>query len=1080
MYYFIYLLIIYFVEYCHKLFSLVNVTLDFNCASKEHVLMSTLVIRHLKVGLQLIEALCHYNEDLSEHLIKHHQIHNKLINLFFVEHMSLSLKLNILRTLDSSLNGSEPIRLFLYPGVFDDLNGYQTLLKILSIHQRPRVCFLVTSILRKIHFYELIQNLNTDNINIQVTNPELLLEDCLAEVTTTFIKAPILMGCPKRFLQARAQFELTPALTHSDVYPTIYRLFDDLSLIGCIAKLLDKPNINSLLEENILKLLHSLMDCDHGLRYLGSRHKEVNELIKVVTKINSQFKLTLIYKLKVLALVDYLGYFWECNLMHDFKLDLMESVDILHDMFLLTQSANGKSAVVNVLTMGDNLDVILNFFKYIEQLKSKDDDLNIMYSLDLIKIVLENSDDVNYLKKYGTLMYELACKHNCLNDLIAWTFPAMNHSTFFHDDVSELCNIVKNNIDNCFNFNKTLITSLRILKYLGVPNDKIAFKGGEDFIELKYKYIILQMYSFDMLGNLLTIVSKICDSHKQPSVNIWKLTGNTGKHLMSIIRPSIVLIRCMITLLIQSRGNSLKDLSPIKILLKLYNLMHHVPENSTIQDDAKKVVKDINKTLKAYIEIQIGSSIVNEVIVWTLSCPSMFLSGLLLLNKLLPSELPIQTGKPLEEPVIKAMISYRNMWLDHLTTINNDLVDLITVLSYSSLLLDPLKCICIKIADLSMSMCLLVSKSLLDALTSVDNNDCFNRCLDLLTQLCKNEECAIIKTAVLQTINEEKSRELYEQFVQKLCENIKMNKHVNSFMFIQCLCDSDIVLNGIHSEDNLPRDSVPNSWVFNNILKALFTLFESQIQLSTISVIIKTLLVIIKNDYGFYQFKMAFDSFSHFFINVFNNLLQQWNKDDIYCLNSLMLTIQLLNLCIKNDLNTKRGLFMSTSQLRDYLKWSNDVKDHPICLLKEKMKEDNSIYYKQLTNLLELLNEDQEPIVEFIEPQLSAVDFLTSAFKDRLFYIVNSNGKKDKKLHIDLCTNTLEDLEECNIEEVVSHLPDFNIKDKINDLFKIEDSIVQPEPIVHKQQEPVVIEKKENTTNTSGNSTTNYLLLELK
>lgn len=1073
-----YLPIIYFLEYCHKLFSLVNVTLDFNCASKEHVLMSTLVIRHLKVGLQLIEALCHYNEDLSEHLIKHHQIHNKLINLFFVEHMSLSLKLNILRALDSSLNGSEPIRLFLYPGVFDDLNGYQTLLKIVSIHQRPRVCFLITSILRKIHFYQLIQNLNTDNTNNQVTSPELLLEDCLAEITTTFIKAPILMGCPKRFLQARAQFELTPALTHSDVYPTIYRLFDDLSFINCITKLLDKPNTNSLLEENILKLLQSLMDCDHGLRYLGSRHKEVNELIKVLTKVNGQYKLILIYKLKVLALVDYLGYFWECNLMHNFKLDHIESVDILHDTLLLSQSVNGKCAVVNVLTMGDNLDVILNFFKYIEQLKLKDDDLNIMYSLDLMKIVLENSDDINYLKKYGTSMYELACKHSCLKDLIAWTFPAMKHSAFFHDDVSELCNIVKNNIDNCLSFNKTLITCLRILKYLGVPNDKAAFKGGEDFIELKYKYIILQMYSFDMLGNLLSIVSKICDSYKQPSVNVWKLTGNKGKNIMSIIRPSMVLIRCMITLLIQSRGNALKDLSPIKILLKLYDLMHHVPENSTIREDANKVVKDINKTLKAYIEIKIGSSIVNEVIVWTLSYPSMFLPGLLLLNKLLPSELPIQTGKPLEESVISTMISYRNMWLDHLVKINNDLVDLITVLSVSSLLLEPLKYICIKIADLSLSMCLLVTKSLLDTLINADNNDCFNRCLDLLTQLCKNEECAIIKTAVLQTINEEKSREMYEPFIQKLCENIRINKHVNSFMFVQCLCDSDIVLSSSHSEGNLSKDSVPNQWVFNNILRALLALFESHIQLPTLSIIIKTFLVIIKNDYGFYQFKMVLDSFSQPFHNVFNNLLQQWNKDDIYCVNTLMFIVQLLNLCIKNDFKTKRLLFMSTSQLRDYLKWSNDVKDHSICLLKEKIQENNSVYYKQLINLLELLNKDQEPIVEFIEPQLSTVDVLTSTFKDRLFYIVNSNSKKNKKSRHDLFTNTFEDLEECNIEEVVSNLPDFNIKDEINDLFKIEDNIVQPEPIVHKQ-EPVVIEKKENTTNTSGNSTNNNLILKL-
>lgn len=1060
-------------EYCHKLFSLVNVTLDFESASKEHVSMSTLILRRLKIGLQLIEGLCHYNEDLSEHLIKHHQIHNKLINLFFVEHMSLSLKLNILRALDSSLNGLEPIRLFICDEVFDNLNGNETLLKILSIHQRPRVCFLITSILRKIHFYELLQKMNTD-IKTLDSNQELLLQECLAEITTTYIKAPILMGCPKRFLQAHAQFELTPALTHFDVYSTIYRLFDDLSLINCLTKLLDKSNDKDHLEENILKLLKSLMNCDHGLRYLGCRHKELNGLINVLDKFNTQFKSTLIYQLKVLTVVDYLSYFWECNLMHNFKLDQMESVDFLHDMFLLTQSKIGKCAVVNVLTMGDNLGVILNFLKYIEQSKSKNDDLHIIYSLDLMKIVLENAEDVSYLKKYGTLIYELACKHNCFNDLIDWTFPSTRHSAFFHDDVSELCTIVKNNKDNCLNFNKTLITTLRILRYLGLPNDEAAFKGVEDFIELKYKYIILQMYSYDMLGTLLTIVDKICGDYKQPSVNIWKLTGNKAKNIISVIRPSMMLIRCMITLLIQTRRDAFKDLSPIKTLLKLYNLMHNVPECSLIREDATKVSKDIHKTLEAYVEIKIGSSMANEVIVWTLSCPSVFFPGLLLLGQLLPLPLPIQTMKPLEQSVITTMISFRNIWIDHLAIINSNLIELITVLSSSSLLLQPLKRLCINIADLSISTCLLVTQTLLDALVGADNNNCFNQCLNLLTQLCDNKKSATIKTVLLQILNDEKLHENYKNIIYKICENIQVNDHGNSIFFVQCLCDADIILcgTGSHPEENLPKDSVPNKWFYTNILKALLSSFESHSKLSTLFVTIKTCIVIVKNDFGFYQFKMVLDSFPKPFYKIFDNLLQNWNKEDIHCLNTLMSTIELLNLCIKNDKNTKRKLFMNSSMLREYLNWSNYSKDHPLSLLKEIMQKDNNLVcYEHLVHLSEFLNNDQESAVELVKPQLVTVDFLTHTFKDRLFYVVNNSDNNYTNPGTDLCTDAFDNLGECNIEEVISDLPDFDIQDKINDLFRIEDCVVQPEPIVHKR-EPIVIEKKENTINTSVITTT--------
>lgn len=1046
-----------------------NVTLDFNCALKEHVSMTTLIIRHLKIGLKLIEALCHYNEDLSEHLIKHHQIHNKLLNLFFVEHMSLSLKLNILRVLDFSLNGPEPIRLFLFDEVFNDLNGYSTLLKILSIHQRPRVCFLVTSILRKLHLYELLQKIN-GHMKMLDFKSEFILQECLTEITTIYIKAPILMGCPKRFLQAHAQFELTPELTHYDVYPTIYRLFDDSSLFNCITNLLDQP-IKRPLEQIILKLLQSLMNCDHGLRYLGCRYKYVNELIKVLDKVNPEFKLTLIYKIKVLALIDYLSYFWECNLMHDFKLHQMDSVDILHDVFVLTQSSIGKSAVVNVLTIGDNLDVILNFFKYLDQSKSTTNDLHIMYALDLMITVLENAEDVSYLKKYGTLIYELASKH-IINDLIAWTLPAMKHSTFFHDDVGELCSIVKNNIDNCLHINKTLITTLRILKYLGIPNDESVFDGVDDFIELKYKYITLQMYSYDMLGNLLTVVDKICNNYIQPSVNIWKLTGHKAKNVISIIRPSMVLIRCMLTLLIQSRGNMFKDLSPIKILLKLYNLMHHVPECSVIREDAIKVAKDITKTLKAYVGIQIGSSVIGEVLTWTLSCPSLFYSGLVLLCKLLPLPLPIQTLKPLEDSVVTTIKSFRSTWIDHLAKLNIDLVDLITILGMSKLLLQPMKCLCVQISDLSIEMCLFVAQSLLDVVMNDDNNDRFNRYLHLLIQLCENKKHMTLKTGILQILNEEKSQENYEKLFHKICQKIELNEHENSILFVQCLCDSDKMLCNTQAEDKLPKHGVLNKMFLNNILKAFLNLFEACTQPNTLSLITKTCMVIIQNDYGFYQFKMVLDSYSKPFYNVLNNILHKWNKSSFHSVNTLKNTLQLIDSCIKNDINSKRLLYINTTQLKEYLDWSIVLKDnHPVCLLKEISQEVDSICYKHLIDLAEFLCNDQESIGEMAEPQLSAVNYLAVTFNERHFYVVENIDKNFLSPSNDLSAEDFDNLEEFNIEEIIAELPDFNIKDRINDLFKIEEYVVQPEPIVHKQPvKPFLTEKNEknNVVNKSG------------
>lgn len=1072
-----------------KLFNLVNSTLDLHYASTVHVAhtsKSTLIVRQLKVGLKLVESLCHYSAFLSNRLITFHQIQHQLIRLFYFKHMSLSLKLFILRALDSTLNGSEHIRTFLCTKIHvnkDYYNGYDTLLKILSTKQGHRVYFIITRILRKIHFYKLLQKLNTDKIDLD-TNSESLLREYLLEIGTIYIKAPILMGCPKRFLQARTQFELTPTLTNADVYPTLYKLFDSLSFIKSIMTLLDKPNVDNSIQQNVLKLLQSLMDCDHGLRYLGCRPKVLNKLLKVLNKVNThyQLKLTLIYRIKVLTLIDCLNYFWECNLKDHFKFDKMESVDTLHDMLLLTQSTIGKCAMVNVLTMGNNLDTILNFFKYMEKFKLTSEDLYMMYSLDLLKIVLENSEDVFYLKKYGALIYELACGHNCFSDLIAWTFPAMKHSTFFHDNVSELCNTVKNNIKNCLNFNQTLITSLRILKYLGIPKDQIEFQSVDDFVELKYKYIILQMYSCDMLENLLTIVNEICEDYKQPSMYIWKLTGSKAKNMISIIQPSMILIKRMIILLIQSRENAYKDLSPIKILLRLYNLMHCVPKCSTIRGDAINVIKDINKTLEAYVGISCGSSMVHEVIVWTLSTPSVFLPGLLLLCELLPTPLPIQTMKPLEESTVTTIMSFRNAWADNLAKVNSDLVELITVLSPCTKLLQLLKCLCVRIADLSISACLLVVQSLLDILISAENNSYqFGRCLNLLTQLCNNKEQATIKYAVLQTLNERNSLENYKKIVQKICDNIKVNKQDNSVLFVRCLCDNDITLSNTNSEEKLFRENVPNSYFYKNILNALLSgLFESHTQLSMLYSVIETFIVIVKNDFGFYQFKTALDSFPKTFYNIFNSLLQKWNKEDIVCANTLKVTLQLINLC-KNE-NATRALVMSTSQLREYFNWSSNVKDHPICLLKEIVKEDNTLCYGHLIDLIEFLNNDQESIVDLIEPQLAMPNLLTTLFENRnLYMLVNNIDENHISDTIDMCTDTVENLVECNIEEIVSNLPDFNIKDEINDLFKFEHCVATPEPVVQKQQTPVTIvrKEKENITNTSSKYIIRKLWLNL-
>ncbi|XP_050534827.1 protein virilizer-like isoform X2 [Daktulosphaira vitifoliae] len=1037
-------------DYYHKVFDLVNLTLNFECASKSHSSMSTLIIRHLKVGLNLVEVLCQYSDSLAEHLIKHHQVHIKLFNLYFAEHMCLSLKLNILRTLDSSLNGPEPLRLFLYSETFNDLNGYQTLLKILGMHERPRVCFLLTSILRKIHFYELLHKMNTD-LDILDDNCVSILSDCISEINTTFIRAPILMGCPKRFLQARAQFELASALKHSDVYPTIYRLFDDSNFLNRIVVLLEISN-SSLhsIEHNLINLLSNLLDLEHGLRYLGCRYKELNNLIKILNNISPQLAINIIYRIKVLSLVDYLIYFWECNLLQNFKFDLIESVDVLHDVFCLTQSPIGKQAVVTVLTMGNNMDVIVNYFKYFVETKSTNNDLYIIYASDLLNIILEGSENISYLEKYGPLLYELSCKHSCLNNIIAWTFPTMKYSSFFHDDVTELCNNVKSNTENCLTFDKTLITSLRILKYLAAPEYEMVFKNNEDFIELKYKYIILQMYSFDMLEYLLKIVENICDHYKQPSLNVWKLAGGLGTKVLSIMNPCMVLIRCMLTLLIQNSGNSYKDLTPIKVLLKLYNLMHYIIEySSEAQEEATRVSKDVHKTFLTFIEYNLGSNLINEIIMWTLSSPSNFLPGMIILCELLPLPLPIHSLKPLDDNSLSAMTSYRNLWAEHLNKVSHDVIDLISILGVSSTVITPLKSFCVQVSDLSASLCLLITESILDALLNPNNTLYFDKWFSLLTKLCEH---STIKAAVLQILHERKTQENYETFIKKICEKI-IDQQGSAITLIKFLCDTDIMINSNFDIITI-NNSVPDKQLFYEFISALINLLELHSDTENLSLIFKTLLTIIKTDYGFYNFKTVLDIHPNVFYIVLNSFSRNINQENANS-DLLRLFLQLLISCISNNLKINRKLFINTLQLKTYLQWEKSTADHPLCTLKENMQMENSVNLKSILELIELLDVDNGISFDLEEPQVPIVSSLTSLFKERSIYVVDNLEEDSIIIDFNTQIENTNDLVECNLEDTLMLYPEFNVKDNISNLFTKDYSIVQSEPIVVKEEESI-------------------------
>ena len=119
-------------------------------------------IRHLKAGFRLCAAMCCCNELMTSRLLHHTPLLETLGNLYATPHMSVSVRLLIVRCYDVLLTTQCGIELFF--GIQKELshNGYELLVKLLSASKSARVKFNISSILRKVHLLEVLQKLHTD------------------------------------------------------------------------------------------------------------------------------------------------------------------------------------------------------------------------------------------------------------------------------------------------------------------------------------------------------------------------------------------------------------------------------------------------------------------------------------------------------------------------------------------------------------------------------------------------------------------------------------------------------------------------------------------------------------------------------------------------------------------------------------------------------------------------------------------------------------------------------------------------------------------------------------------------------
>lgn len=724
-------------------------------------------IRHIKSGIRLVEAVCKVNG--TELIVrKDYDAQMKLIELYHKEYMALSIKLMILKSLDCTIWSKHGIDFFISnEKIFNNniLNGYQILIEMIKVNPLVRVKFALNSILNKLNLYEVLKQIK-DQIGSFLTSKYLENEYCcttipdkevddlsllLQNVCKMYRYGYFELSQPKRFLPVSAQFEINNKDMHDKTI--FYKLFEICNFVEHSLILLTHRTCNNLasVTNSILEIISEMYNHHQGLKYLSENIESSNMIIRCLLQSSNneddaQFSraqligLELSYKLQSLYHVDSL---FHLSIKHQYDYDATEILDQLHAFYCLTFSNVGKCAVAEVLSTSNNLYCLLQFFDVINF--DKEDNITnklkkspgISYLVDLINTTTVFSTNLSYLERYGLRLLKITnfsdyfepSTCNKLQEIRLYVKPFELKNIYSYDDITPLCDLIKNSLENVIKLPEGLITCLRIITQLGIPQKSYDSDTLIQYTELKYKYVILQLYSQDGIPNLSSVLQKLCDHYEQPNVHSALFASIQGVIIINIILPCVLLIRKMITNVITVRNTQFKDLTTIPILLSTFTLINAFPTSAILYQKACQIRQEIIETLLAFtqpvseevnenesLSKSLWTQMANEVLKYITSSPFTFIPGLLVFSELLPLPFPILTKLALQETEVLRAVNLRKLWSAHLHSQSANIQDLINTLMASSYqpLLHLLRRVCIQLSDLAANSALMICRGILE------------------------------------------------------------------------------------------------------------------------------------------------------------------------------------------------------------------------------------------------------------------------------------------------------------------------------------------------------------------------------
>ncbi|XP_039592310.1 protein virilizer homolog isoform X1 [Polypterus senegalus] len=622
-------------------------------------------VRQLKAGTKLASSLAECDSHTVLALLES-GITSKLFELLFAEHVSSSLKLNTLKSLDSVISFSEGMQAFLNVAINGkEKNGYQNLVELILLDQTVRVVTAGTAILQKAHFFEMLSDLqkiasqwaekipgnsterepdsesnhekvgkddegeleaqlDMDHLlassNISEYDLEKLLE-ILDEILHLMETAPHTMVQP-----LVKSFPTTARITgppeRDDPYPILFRYMHSCHFLESLTLVLSIPaaSVHPGIVQAVKDLLKFLSQTQKGLLFLLSEHDTTNLLMKILAQILEQdieegiqsygagddtFAMWLLQALHTLQCVaELFDHFSNVNCTEEG--DSPDLLGTLHNLYLISFNTMGRSAVSHVFSLDQNFSCLATLLDQFSKEGLGDAKLKksvtYNYACMLILLVVQSSNDVRMLEQYASSLLKV-CKADENNPKLQELSKWLEPLEKLRFEISCIPNLIE-----CIKQNLDNLLTLEGAGLMTALRVLCHITCPPPAIEgqqkdLKWNLAMIQLFSAEGIDTFIKVLQKLNSILLQP----WRLHGNMGTILQRLMILSVAgctlrLLKCMLTELLRGGSFEFKDTRVPSTLVTLHMILCSVPVSGRLDPDEQKIQNDIVDILLTFTQ----------------------------------------------------------------------------------------------------------------------------------------------------------------------------------------------------------------------------------------------------------------------------------------------------------------------------------------------------------------------------------------------------------------------------------------------------------------------------------------------